>query len=747
MNVKSIISQMTLEEKASLCSGLNYWCTKPIDRLGIPSIMMCDGPHGIRQEKEQPAHVGHHNTEPATCYPTASLTACSWDTELAKKLGSTIGIEAQAQKVAIVLGPGANIKRSPLCGRNFEYLSEDPFLSSKMAGSIIEGTQSEGVGTSLKHFAANNQEHKRLVIDAQISTRALRELYLASFEDAVKRTKPSTMMCAYNSLNGEFCSQNKWLLTDLLRDEWGYEGIVMSDWGAVSNRIKGIEAGLDLEMPSSKGLNDSEIVKAVKDGTLSEETLDITVERMLTMILSLAEKQRENVTYDVDEHDRISADIARECMVLLKNEDDILPLSKSGDYAVIGALAKNPRYQGSGSSRINPTKISSIFDGINLTAPNAKISYSEGYSLDTDESDSNLISEAVKAASGKDAVILVVGLPDSYESEGYDRWHMRIPQSHIDLIKAVYAVNSNVVAVLCNGSPVEMPWIGNVKGVLEAYLGGQAGGIAAAELIFGDANPCGKLAESFPLKLEHNPSYTSFPGEGNIARYDEGLFVGYRYYDKKKLDVLFPFGFGLSYTQFEYSDLKVSADDINEDTPLTVSVLVKNTGKRDGKEIVQLYVKDVQSNVIRPEKELKGFTKVSLKTGEQCEATFTLDRRSFAFYSDSKSKWLVESGEFELMIGASSQDIRLSKTINVTAAAEPIEPVTENTTLGELKNHPNGAKYYDEFADAFGLKPDAPKDVREMTLGLPLSKARTMGFSGMTWGHFERLISNINLAI
>lgn len=696
-DIKKLVSQMTLEEKAGLCSGLDAWNLKSIERLGIPSIMVSDGPHGLRKEdwKSKP---GHYSSVPATCFPTAVGLASSWNRELVEKVGAALGEECQAEGISVLLGPGANIKRSPLCGRNFEYFSEDPYLSSEMAASHIKGVQSRGVGTSLKHFAANNQEHRRMSVDAVIDERTLREIYLASFEDAVKKAKPWTIMCSYNRVNGEFASENKYLLTDILRDEWGFDGIVVSDWGAVNERVPGLKAGLDLEMPSSHGTGDRKIVDAVRNGSLPEEVLDKAVERILNLIFKAVDNRKENASYDRKAHHQLAREVAAECMVLLKNKDGILPLKKKGTIAVIGEFAKRPRYQGGGSSHVNPTMLDDVYEEIRKAAGNdANVIYSQGYSLEKDETDETLLNEAKKAAIEADVAVIFAGLPEHYESEGYDRQHMKMPESHCTLIEEVAKVQPNVVVVLSNGSPVEMPWIDKAKAVLEAYLGGQAMGGAVADLLFGDANPSGKLAETFTEELSHNPSFLNFPGEGDRVEYREGIFVGYRYYDMKNIKPLFPFGYGLSYTTFEYSDLKISKEDINDTETVRVSVKVKNTGGIAGKEIVQLYVRDVESSVIRPEKELKGFEKVELKPGEEKTVVFELDKRAFAYYNTDTRDWHVETGEFEILIGKSSRDIVLRDKIFVNSSAAVKRTVHRNTLGGDLLEDPVLGPVFKEF--------------------------------------------------
>lgn len=677
---------MTLDEKVGMCSGLDFWYLKGVERLGIPSIMVTDGPHGLRKQGKDADHLGLSNSVPATCFPSAVGLASSWDRKLIGEVGRALGKEAQAENVGVILGPGANIKRSPLCGRNFEYFSEDPYLSSEMAASHINGVQSQGVGTSLKHFAANNQEHRRMSVDAIIDERTLREIYLASFENVVKKSQPWTVMSAYNRVNGEFASEHQTLLTDILRDEWGFEGFVVSDWGAVNERVSGLEAGLDLEMPATDGLGDNKIFEAVKTGKLSEATLNRAVERLLRIIFMAVDHHIEGATYDKAKHHQLAKQVASEGMVLLKNEEQILPLSQDKNIAVIGALAQNPRYQGGGSSHINPTKLDNIYEEIQKTASSqSTIAYAQGYHLISDDLDEQLIIEAKKAAVQSDVAVLFVGLPDRYESEGYDRTHLRIPENQRLLIEEIAKVQPNIIVVLSNGAPIEMPWLNHTKAVLEGYLGGQALGGAIADILFGHVNPSGKLAETFPMKLSDNPSYLNFPGEGDKVEYNEGIFVGYRYYDTKEIEPLFPFGYGLSYTSFEYSNLTVSKKEIQDTDSVEVSVTVKNSGEVIGKEIVQLYVKDTESTVNRPEKELKGFEKVELQPGESKEVTFTLNKWAFAYYNVDLKDWHVETGEFNILIGKSSQDIVLKESIHVTSTLPSLHHhVHRNTLVGDL---------------------------------------------------------------
>ena len=756
-DIKGIIKQMTLEEKASLCSGLSFWRTKGVDRLGIPSIMVSDGPHGLRKQDEKADHLGMYHSVPATCFPTAAALACSWDRELLEKVGVALGKECQAEQVSIILGPGVNIKRSPLCGRNFEYFSEDPYLTGELAASHIAGVQSQGVGTSIKHFAVNNQEEKRLVIDAIVDERTLREIYLTGFEIAVKSSKPWTVMCSYNRLNGVYCSENEYLLTDILRDEWGYEGFVVSDWGAVNDRVEGLKAGLELEMPSSGGIGDRKIVEAVRNGELCESILDRAVERLLNIIFKAVDNYKENAKFDKEEHHRLARKVARECMVLLKNQNNVLPLKKEGTLAVIGAFAKNPRFQGGGSSHINPTKVDSALEEIKkLAGDSMNIIYADGYRLDekqegifsskpfqsvSDIPDEELINEAKEAAKKAHVAIVFAGLPDSYESEGYDRKHIRIPEGHRILIEEVAQVNKNTVVVLSNGSPIEMPWIDKVAGVLEGYLGGQASGGAVADLLFGVANPCGKLAETFPKRLEDNPSYLNFPGDSKKVEYREGIFVGYRYYEAKNIDVLFPFGYGLSYTTFDYTDISLDKNEMMDNEEVMVKVKVKNAGDMAGKEIVQLYVRDIESSVIRPAKELKGFEKVMLQPGEEKTVTFTLDKRAFAYYNEEIKDWYVEDGEFEILVGGSSQHTPLRTTITVKST-QPIKKVyTINSTLGEIMENPTGVAIIQELMKN---DQDMSGQVSGMTAGMPLRSIMLFSRGQITEEMINDILDKLN---
>ena len=690
-HAKELVQQMTLEEKASLLSGADFWHTKAVERLGIRPVMVSDGPHGLRKQDAEADHLGINDSIKAVCFPAACASTASFDRSLVRTIGEAIGDQCQHEQVAINLGPAINIKRSPLCGRNFEYMSEDPYLAAEMAVDLIQGVQSKNIGTSVKHFAANDQEHRRMSSDSVVDERTLREIYLPAFEAAAKRGKAWTFMCSYNKVNGEYASQNKWLLTDVLRNEWGFDGYVMSDWGAVSNRPKGVEAGLDLEMPGSRGINDAEIIKTVREGRLDEKYVDLCAERIIRVHEQYFANAVPETPWDKEKDHELAGKLGADCMVLLKNEDSILPLKDTDHVAVIGAFAKKPRFQGGGSSHINSFKVTSLLDAL---ADKANITYAQGYEIGTEEDNEALVQEARKAARDADKVVVVAGLPDSFESEGYDRTHMRMPVNQNHLIEKLAEVNPNIVVLLYNGSPVEMPWIDLAKGLIEGYLGGQNVGTANRMVLYGEVNPSGRLPETLPVHLEDTPCFLSYGGEGNTAVYTEGIFVGYRYYDTKNVPVLFPFGYGLSYTTFEYTNLKLSAKKIKDTDTLEVSVDVKNTGKMDGKEVVQLYVRDLQSSVFRPLHELKGFEKVFLKSGETRTVTFTLDKRSFAYWNTQIHDWYVESGDFEIEIARSSRDVALSENVYVEGTTEVPVHFTEDSIIMDIMACPKAAKVF-----------------------------------------------------
>lgn len=682
--IKELVGKMTLQEKASMCSGADFWHTEAVQRLGIPASMVSDGPHGLRKQDQEGDHLGINDSIKAVCFPAGCGTAASFNRELLVQMGETIGNECQAEGISVILGPAVNIKRSPLCGRNFEYYSEDPLVATEMAGALIQGVQSKNVGTSIKHFLANNQETRRMSGDSRVDERTLHEIYLAAFEGAVKKQKPWTVMCSYNKINGVYAAENHKYLTETLRDEWGFDGYVMSDWGAVNNRVEDLKAGLDLEMPTSLGANDKLIVGAIQGGALKESVLDTAVERILNIVFRYEENRDKNAVWDKDKDHEMARKVAEETIVLLKN-DNILPLNEKDDIAFIGKYAEKPRYQGGGSSHINSHKVTSAMDAVSGMS---NIVYAQGYRDEEDKTDEKLLAEAIEAAKKAKVAVIFAGLPDAFESEGFDRKHMSMPNCQNELIEKVAEVQPNTIVVLHNGSPVEMPWVNQVKGIVEAYLGGQAVGGAVCDILFGKVNPSAKLPETFPLKLEDNPSYLSYFGEGDVVEYREGIFVGYRYYDKKKMDVLFPFGYGLSYTTFEYSDLKVDKESMKDTDTVTVSVNVKNTGNMAGKEVVQLYVADKESTVIRPVKELRDFAKVELAPGETKTVSFTLDKRAFAYYSVKIHDWHVETGEFDILIGKSSRDIVLSKTVTVESTVKIPFYYTTDTTVGDVMKDP-----------------------------------------------------------
>ncbi len=684
MDIEKIMKELTLAEKASLVSGNSSWTVGPIERAGVPEIFVSDGPYGLRKQESDTAEI--YDSIDAVAFPTSAATASSFDKDLMYEIGTALGKECQAENVAVILGPGINIKRSPLCGRNFEYISEDPYVAGEMSAALINGVQSQDIGTSLKHFAANSQETERMYASSDMDERTLREIYLAGYETAVKKSNPWTLMCSYNRINGTYASENKWLLTDVLRDEWGYDGLVMSDWGAVSDRIKGIAAGLDLEMPGSGGVNDARIVEAVETGKLDEADLDKAVRNVLNLMEKYHSKKREEV-FDRDKDHEIAVHAEEESIVLLKNED-VLPIKAEEKIAIIGGFAENPRFQGGGSSHINAHNIVSA---VSVADSFGSFTYTEGFPYDGDQMSDEMKNQAVEAAKNADKVVVFAGLPDSYECEGYDRSHMRLPECQNILIDELLKLSKPVIIVLHNGSPVEMPWADYVDGIVEAYLGGEGVGEAVMKVLYGKVNPSGKLAESFPKKVEDNPSYLSYLGQNHRCNYSEGIFVGYRYYDTKKMDVLFPFGFGLSYTTFDYSNLKVSvggsavsgAVDINADK-ITVSVDITNTGNMAGKEIVQLYISDKTKAAIRPVHELKGFEKIALNPGETGTVSFELDKRSFAWFNEAISDWYAAGGEYVIEIGKSSRDIVLTETIEVKGDAPVLPVIDMDVQIGDL---------------------------------------------------------------
>ncbi|MBD5157559.1 MAG: glycosyl hydrolase [Butyrivibrio sp.] len=695
--IKKLVSEMTLEEKAGLCSGEDFWHTKGIERLGVPQMMVSDGPHGLRKQDMEADHLGVNDSIKAVCFPAGCGAATSFNRDLIYEMGQILGSECVSEGVGVLLGPAVNIKRSPLCGRNFEYYSEDPYLASEIAAAHISGVQSRNVGTSIKHFMANSQETRRMSVDEEIDERALHEIYLRVFEGAVRKSKPWTVMSSYNKVNGKYVGENYEFMTEELRDKWGFDGLVMSDWGAVGDRVAGLEAGLDLEMPGSHGVRDKLIAEAVKSGKLDEAVLDRACERILDIVFRSVNTDGQKTDFTED-HEK-AARIAEETIVLLKNDNNILPLKKDAKIAFIGKYAEAPRFQGGGSSHINCIKVTSALDA--LEDMGVSVMYAKGFEDSEDKTDEALERKAVETAAKADVAVIFAGLPDAFESEGFDRSHMRMPDCQNHLISEIIKKQPNVVVVLHNGAPIELPWADDVKGILEAYLGGEAIGKAVCRVLFGEVNPSAKLAETFPYKLEDNPSFLTGFGSGDHVKFSEGIFVGYRYYDKKKTEVRFPFGYGLSYTTFEYSNLSVSAKEIDESEMLTVRVDVTNTGKTAGKEIVQLYVADSESTEARPVKELKGFEKLSLEPGETKTAEFVLDRRAFAYYEPRIKDWYVESGGFEIMIGKSSKDIVLSETVTVNSDRRLPVHYTSDTIFGDLFDNPKAMEIVKPVIDEY----------------------------------------------
>ena len=683
------VSELTLEEKASLCLGSDFWHTAPVDRLGIPAIMVSDGPHGLRAQLEQGDHVGLLASAPATCFPTASALASSWDPELFRTTGEALGREAKKLGVSVVLGPGINMKRSPLCGRNFEYVSEDPWLAGELATAMVEGTQSEGVGTSVKHYAANNQEDDRLRVSAEVDERSLREIYLPAFERVVKQAQPWTIMCAYNKLNDTYCSEHHWLLTEVLREEWGFEGLVVSDWGAVHDRVAALRGGLDLEMPPNLGVSDAAIVEAVRNGSLDESILDEAVSRVLRLVdRSQPAALAEGAEFNLDDHHSLARRAAHESAVLLKNDGRVLPLQpqEGSTVAVIGEFARTPRFQGAGSSQVNPTKVDVALDELqSALGGRAEVRFAAGFGIGTTDDDGHLLREAVELGGEADHVLVFLGLPGEDESEGFDRTHIDLPANQLVLLHALAEVHDRLIVILANGGVVRVStWEDRVAVILECWLSGQAAGGAAVDLLLGVANPSGKLAETIPVRLQDNSSYFNFPGEEGVVHYGEGIFIGYRAYDKLIQPVSYPFGFGLSYTTFQIEDVNVSVGGsvADGDLAVTVTASVTNTGQRAGAEVVQVYVEDVEASVARPLHELKGFVRVDLEPGETKQVSCQLDERAFAFWSRRFGQWVVESGEFIIAVGSSSRDLVATEAITIDAPRLSL-PLGPDSTLHE----------------------------------------------------------------
>ncbi len=684
MKHQDILDQLTLEQKVALLSGRDVWSTYPFPQAGVPSMFLSDGPHGVRKQLGEGDHLGLNASQPSTCFPTAAGIANSWDPELATQAGRIIGKEAACLQVNVLLGPGLNIKRSPLGGRNFEYYSEDPYLSGKMAAAFIRGVQENGISACPKHFAANSQELLRMTCDSVVDERALRELYLTNFEIAVKEGHPKSIMSSYNKVNGTYANENAHLLTEILRDEWGFDGFVVTDWGGCNSQTEGLKAGSNLEMPGTIGDSDREVLASLKEGRITEAEIDLRVDQLLDVILSTAKATQEGKKeFDQQAHHDAARVTAAQTAVLLKNQDGILPLAAGTRVAVIGDMALEPRYQGAGSSLVNPTKLDKPLDCLKKSGLDV-VGHAQGY-LRSGKQDQALQQAAVQLASTADVVLLYLGLPEIFESEGMDRSHMHLPENQNQLVQAVAAVNSNVVVVLSGGSPVELPWLDQCKGLIHGYLGGQAGAGAMADLLTGKTNPSGKLAETYPITYEDTPNCNYFPGRELTAEYRESIFVGYRYYLSAQKPVCFPFGYGLSYTTFQYSDLSVSDQE--------VTFTLTNTGDRAGAEVAQLYVALPNSKIFRAARELKGFAKVFLQPGESRQVTIPLDDKAFRYFNVKTNRWEVESGRYQLMVAASAEDVRLTGEVEVKGTDAPIPYDAKELSCyfsAQVENVPDG---------------------------------------------------------
>lgn len=752
-------SDLTLEEKASLTSGADFWTTKAVERAGIPSVMMTDGPHGLRKQAGGTDHLGLASSVPATCFPPAVGIGSSFDPEIIARVGAAIGVEAAIEDVAVVLGPGINIKRSPLCGRNFEYFSEDPLVSGILGAASVRGVQSQGVGTSLKHFAANNQEFDRMRASSDVDPRPLREIYLRGFERVVKEASPWTVMCSYNKLNGVWTSEDPWLLTSVLRDDWGFDGLVVSDWGAVNDRVTGVAAGLDLEMPASGGRTDAQLVDAVRAGTLAESVLDTAAARAIDLVRKAGERPAVSGPLDVDAHHALAREAAGRSIVLLKNDGGVLPLSATQKVAVIGAFATEPRFQGAGSSLINPTKVDAALDELRAVGGD-NVTYAAGFAVAggavaaSGRSADDLRDEAVTVAAAADVAVVMLGLPAAEESEGFDRDHIDLPADQLALLDAVIAANPRTVVVLSNGGVVALPFADRVPAIVETWLLGQAGGGAVADVLYGAVNPSGKLTETVPVRLEDNPSFGNFPGEFGHVRYGEGLLVGYRWYDAKGLAVTYPFGHGLSYTTFEYGPATAS---VAADGDIVVSFDLSNTGDRDGREVVQVYVAHEQSIVQRAPRELKAFSSVALAAGETRTVELVVRREDLAYWDVRVDRWVVEGGAYTVEVAASSRDIRSSVSVEV-AGDEVQQDLTMNSSVGDVVAHPVAGPivmgalggFMSELSgadsSAASMMPDDDA-MQKMMASFPIG--RLVGFPGVevTYEQVEQLIAAANAGV
>lgn len=738
---RQLVGMLTVCERASLCSGFDAWTTTTFDHVGIPAVTVADGPHGVRKPAGGSEDFGLSASLPATCFPTASALAATWDRDLLHEVGRAIADECRTQGVDVLLGPGVNLKRSPLCGRNFEYLSEDPFLTGELGAAFVAGVQSRGVGTSLKHLAGNNQEFRRMTIDVIADERSLRELELAGFERVVRQAQPWTVMGSYNRLNGTFACEHPWLLTEVLRDEWGFRGIVLTDWGATNDRVAGLLAGCDLQMPGPAPDAVIRLAMEVEVGDLDAAVLEETAVRLVTLALRAEATRAADpapdataATADADaadpDHERAAAHhalarrVAADAVVLCRNVDDALPLRDGDRVALIGELADRPRFQGTGSSRVNPTRVDTLRAELTAALGEERVSYQPGYH-DPDTIDDARVEAALAAAREADVAVVCVGLPDVYENEGEDRADLRLPPSHDHLVAAIAGQHDRVVVVLANGSPVAMPWVDDVAAVVEGYLGGQAAGGALTDVLTGAVNPSGHLAETFPRSLDDVPAQRQFPGGPNTVEYREGIYVGYRFHDTVDSDVLFPFGHGLSYTSFAVGDVTLERAELSVDEladGVTVTVEVTNTGERAGKVVPQLYIRDVEAAVHRPDRELKGFAKVALEPGETARVDVPLDRRAFAYWHPDQGDWVVEPGRFEVLVGLSSRDLRGSAEL--TVLGDPLPQRDEP----RIYRHP--PRYLDvdlgSFAALLGrTPPDNPGFLRPYDRNTPIGATAT----------------------
>ncbi|CAN5115322.1 glycoside hydrolase family 3 C-terminal domain-containing protein [soil metagenome] len=710
---------LTLEQKAALVVGANFWSTLGIESAGIPPVVVTDGPHGVRLQRGGGDALGIGDSVPATCFPPAAGLASSWNPALVERIGAALGDESRAEGVGVLLGPGINIKRSPLCGRNFEYFSEDPLLSGELGAAWVRGIQSRGVGASLKHFAVNNQETNRMTVSAEVDERTLREIYLPAFERVVTGEQPWTVMCSYNRINGVAAAENHWLLSEVLRNEWGFRGLVVSDWGAVEHRVPALAAGLDLEMPGPQGESAAAVVAAVRDGSLPVAVLDASVARVRALAgrAESGSGSQLSTGSTTGAHHALAREAAAESMVLLRNEGGLLPLDTAQAIGVIGEFARSPRIQGAGSSQVNATRVDNALESISAVAP---VEFAPGYSFDKRVDPAPLIAEAVAVASRSETVLLFVGLPAGDESEGYDRTHLELPAAQTRLIREVAAANPRTVVVLTNGGVVSLePWHDSVPAIVEAWLLGQAGGSAVADVLFGRVAPSGRLAESIPLRLQDNPSYLNFPGDGDVVRYGEGIFVGYRYYETVEVPVRYPFGHGLTYTTFSYDSLEVSRDG------RIASVTVTNTGSRAGREVVQLYISAPTGGISVPRRELRGFEKVSLEAGEAIRVHFELESRAYSHWDVVRKAWVVAGGRYLVEIGRSAHDIAVSAPVSL--APPPSPRLTLDSRVSEFLDHPVTGPILARAAG--GVEGGENTNLLEMVASMPMR--RLMRFPGV----------------